>query len=925
LAKITDYVALGQSIWLDYLRRAIITSGELQQYIAQGLGGLTSNPSIFEKAIDGSTDYDEELKNLVKDGKSPQQILEVLMIEDVGRSADLFRPLYSSSGGADGFVSIEVNPKISDNTEAMIAEAKRFHSELHRPNVMIKIPATPSGFPAIERLTSQGVNVNVTLIFSIDQYKAAAEAYLSGLEKFAASGGNLRQVTSVASFFVSRVDTIVDDILKKKGNTMLEGKTGIANAKLAYQEFRRIFKGSRWDKLAKQGAHIQRVLWGSTSVKDPAYPDTLYCDSLIGPDTVDTVPPATLRAMLDHGNPSRTIDSKLGEAQEQLKQLSQLGIDLERVTEDLEQDGVEKFTKSLDTVIATITEKHDQLVEQWRHESAKLGYYEEAVSASLTKMAEEKVVQRIWSHDYTVWEPSPQEISNRLGWLHTVETMQEMLPRITDFVEATRQAGFTEVLLLGMGGSSLAPKVFAKSFEPRKGYLKLSVLDTIDPDSVAAQTKPLDPNEVIYAVATKSGSTAETISLMKYFYGKAVFDLGEDEAKKHFIAITDPGSPLAETAERFQFRAQFLNDPNIGGRYSALSYYGLVPAALLGVDVARLLEESSSAVHACESTVSCKENPGAWLGTVLGELAKAGRDKITIICSQKLSSFGDWVEQLIAESTGKEGKGLLPVVGEPVGPPEVYGNDRLFIYVRLDGDTAQDEAVAKLVAAGQPMMRLQLHSPYELGRQFFVWEMAVAIAGHIIGINPFDQPNVESAKALARKNLELSKTKAITNPTPDLFGGDLLLYGKVQGNSVKDALENFFKQINPGGYVAILAYLTETPETEEALTAVRTRIRNRYKVATTVGNGPRYLHSIGQLYKGDAGRGIFLQITADDAEDLDIPDELDSPASATSFSMLKQAEAMGDQQALESAGRRIIRIHLAEVSRGLTKLNEALA
>jgi glucose-6-phosphate isomerase len=592
---------------------------------------------------------------------------------------------------------------------------------------------------------------------------------------------------------------------------------------------------------------------------------------------------------------------------------------------ELEEEGVAKFSESFDKVVSTIKEKHDQLIEEWHHESAKLGAYEAAVTARLTDMAEKKIMHRIWAHDYTVWKQNPQEISNRLGWLHTVEVMQEALPRITELVSESSDAGLTDALLVGMGGSSLAPQVFAKTFETKKSCLTLNVLDTIDPDSIVARSEPLDPTKTLYIVATKSGSTVETISLMKYFYGQAIFELGKDESNKHFVAITDPQSPLAKTAERLHFRASFLNDPNIGGRYSALSFYGLVPAALHGVDVKHLLEESMSAVCACEASANSMENPGAWLGAILGELAKAGRDKVTLICSPKISSFGDWVEQLIAESTGKEGKGLLPVVEEPVGTPEVYGDDRLFVYIRLEGDTTHDDAVSKLEAAGQPMVRLQLHDLYELGRQFFIWEMAVAVAGYIIGINPFDQPNVESAKALARKNIDDSKSKGTMPATPDLFGGDVLVYGKTQGSTVREILQNFLNQIGPGDYVAILAYLNQTPETDKALTTLRTKIRDRYKVATTVGYGPRYLHSIGQLYKGDAGRGLFLQITADDAHDLDIPDEIESPASSVSFSMLKQAEALGDQQALTSSGRRIMRLHLAEIGRGLSKITEALS
>ena len=923
MAKIRDFVALGQSIWLDNLRRTLITSGELQELIDQGLGGVTSNPTIFEKAIDGSSDYNEELRRLVKEGKSPQQILEALMIEDVGRAADLLRPLYNSSKGKDGYVSIEVNPEISDNTEAMIAEAQRFHSKLNRPNVMIKIPATQSGFPAIERLISQGINVNVTLIFSLTQYKSAAEAYLSGLEKYASKDGNLSHVASVASFFVSRVDTEVDKLLKQQGNVTLQGKIGIANAKIAYQQFDEILKSSRWKQLEMKGANIQKVLWGSTSVKDPAYPDTLYSDALIGPNTINTLPPATLRAVQDHGKASRTIDADVETARNQLEQLSKLGINFEQVTEELENEGVTKFSKSFDTVISTIKKKQDRLIEKQPHESTKLGPYEAMVNARLAKMTEEKIIPRIWAHDYTVWKPDSEEISNRLGWLNSVEMMQEAVPQLTEFADELRKTGYTDSLLLGMGGSSLAPQVFAKVFDHEKSFLKLTVLDTVDPDTIVSCSKSLDPKKTIYEVASKSGSTVETLSLMKFFYSQEVFELGNDEAHKHFVAITDPGSPIAKTADQFHFRTKFLSDPNIGGRYSALSYYGLVPAALLGVDLGRLLDEAMSAVVACESTVSSKENPGAWLGAVLGELANAGRDKVTLIASPKLIVFCDWVEQLIAESTGKEGKGLVPIVREPVGAPETYGNDRLFVYFRMGDDSEQDDAVSRLEAAGQPVVRIMVHDAYELGRQFFIWEMAVAVTGHILGINPFNQPNVESAKDLARKNLESNKLSR--RSPPDLFGGDILVYGNVQGTSVGQTLKDFLNRAKPGDYVAILAYLDQGPESDKALTTLRQKIRDRYKVATTLGYGPRYLHSTGQLYKGDGGRGLFIEITAEDAEDLNIPDQVGSPASSVSFSQLKNAEAIGDQQALVSAGRRVIRLHLADVNRDLGKLNEVAA
>lgn len=564
-------------------------------------------------------------------------------------------------------------------------------------------------------------------------------------------------------------------------------------------------------------------------------------------------------------------------------------------------------------------------MEQSSYISAKLEPYESTVNASLTAMGEKRIPERIWAHDFTVWKTVPTEISNRLGWLHTAEIMKEIVPRLNEFVQQIRKAGYKDALLLGMGGSSLAPQVFLKTFGRKEDYPRLGVLDTVDSDAIAAQSKVLNPAETLYIVSSKSGSTVETLSLMKYFYGNEAVSAGKEYAGNHFVVITDPKSPLEQIADQNHFRTKFLNDPNIGGRYSALSYFGLVPASLLGIELVRLLDQAITAMHACETSVNIRENPGARLGAILGELAKVGRNKVTLITSPKIASFGDWVEQLIAESTGKEGKGLVPVIGEPVGSPEVYGNDRLFVYMRLEGDAEYDNAVTGLEDTGQPVVRLQLHNIYELGQQFFIWEMAVAISGYIIGINPFDQPNVESAKALTRKMVsEFTSTGSLPVEEPELFTGDVLVYGKIHGKGLNEILREFLTQGKSGAYVAIQAYLEPTHETDKVLLEIRRKIRDRYKLATTLGYGPRYLHSTGQLHKGDAGHGLFIQITAGDSEDMGIPDEMGSPASSMTFSLLKLAEALGDNQALIEAGRRIVRFHLVNVPNGLNKLSEAL-
>jgi len=543
---------------------------------------------------------------------------------------------------------------------------------------------------------------------------------------------------------------------------------------------------------------------------------------------------------------------------------------------------------------------------------ASLGQYQAAVDAALAEMVEKQVVARIWAHDHTVWKPEPKEITNRLGWLHIAEAMQEYLPRLDELVASVWAEGFTDVLLLGMGGSSLAPEVFSNVFGPSTaGFPHLAVLDSTDPGAVLAQAERLDPARTLFLVATKSGGTVETLSFFKFFYNWTADTLGAERAGEHFVAITDAGSKLDDLAETFHFRATFRNDPNIGGRYSALSFFGLVPAALVGVDVPRLLERARAMAAACGPDVAAGDNPGAWLGAILGELAKSGRDreasrgtrdKVTFVTAPELANFGDWLEQLIAESTGKEGVGILPVVGEPLGPPEVYGDDRLFVVLevgegRLGTEPDPQYPIPDLEETGHPVLRLRLQDVYDLGAQMFLWEFATGVAGSRLGINPFNQPSVEAAKVLARQAVAVYGE---TGKLPDDEPAPL----------TAAAFRDFLVQAQAGDYVALQAFVQPTAETDAALQALRLRLRDRLRLATTVGYGPRFLHSTGQLHKGDRGNGLFLQFTSGPLRDASIPDEAGQPASSITFGVLKMAQALGDKGALEAAGRRVIRFHL---------------
>ena len=526
---------------------------------------------------------------------------------------------------------------------------------------------------------------------------------------------------------------------------------------------------------------------------------------------------------------------------------------------------------------------NDQLI------STILGDFQLVVDIAFKEMIADDIISRIWAHDHTVWSLDPAEISNRLGWLDIAERMQDAIPTLISLLESLRLEGYQRAVLLGMGGSSLAPEVFYKTFGRQKGFLDLSILDNTDPGAVLSLEKDLDLARTLFIVSTKSGTTTETLSFFKYFYNRIVEKLGSDHAGEHFIAITDPDSLMVKLATKHQFRSIFTNDPNIGGRYSALSYFGLVPAVLVGVDIARFLRSAINMAEICKAG----DNPGAYLGLILGELAKAGRDKVTFLLSPKISSFGDWVEQLIAESTGKSGKGILPVVGELPGQASVYGSDRLFVSIQLDGDDTHEAELKILGDAGHPVLKLHLQDRYELGAQFFLWELATSVAGYRLGIQPFDQPNVEAAKILARKII-VDFTQ--NGEVPELKPADLSLA----------VVRSFLDQATPGAYIALQAYVQPDTAMDLGLRDLCFTLREHTHLAVTLGYGPRFLHSTGQLHKGDAGKGLFIQLTSKILKDVNIPDEAGRSDSAISFGTLKNAQLLGDQQALLKAGRKVV-------------------
>lgn len=560
--------------------------------------------------------------------------------------------------------------------------------------------------------------------------------------------------------------------------------------------------------------------------------------------------------------------------------------------------------------------------------TANLGHYQSAVDAALHELDEARAPVRIWEHDHTLWQPDPTELADRLGWLRVADEVLADLPRIRALRDELHAEGYTHALLLGMGGSSLAPEVFRRSFGVGPNGLDLAVLDSTHPDAIRAWLDRLDLARTLFIVSTKSGGTVETLSFFKFFFNQTAAKLGAARAGEHFIAITDAGSALAATAADNGFRASFFANPEIGGRYSAMSHFGIVPATLTGVDARRLLERAQAMAAACGPAIPAAANPGMWLGAVLGELAVAGRDKATFVTSPGIASFGDWVEQLIAESTGKEGKGILPVVGEALLGPESYRDDRLFIQLCLAGDNTVDAALDRLAAAGHPVIRLSLDDPFDLGGQMFLWEFATAVAGARLGINPFNQPNVESAKVVAREmTAAYQREGALPELTPTLTDGGITVYGDTPGSSPVAVLRGFLAAGEPDhGYIALQAYVPPTRATDRALQELRTAIQQVTRGATTTGYGPRFLHSTGQLHKGDAGHGLFIQFTSTPSGDAPIPDDAGGESSSITFGILVQAQSLGDRRALLDAGRRVLRFDLGDdVVGGLERLRGGLS
>jgi transaldolase/glucose-6-phosphate isomerase len=930
----------GQSVWLDFLKRTLMTSGELKRLIEDdGVLGMTSNPAIFEKAITGSADYDTALAEIAREGKrlTPMEVYERLAIPDIQSAADILKPTWEKTNKRDGYVSLEVSPYVAEDAEATLKEARHLWKEVGRPNVMIKVPGTPAGLKAFRSMIAEGINTNVTLLFANDAYETFAWTYLDGLEERAKKGLSLDNVASVASFFVSRIDSVADTQLQEKikGGAKVEGllgKVAIANARVAYETYLKVIADPRWKALAGKGAMPQRVLWASTGTKNPAYKDVLYVEELIGEDTVNTMPPETLAAFRHHGQLREALKSGIAEAHQTLAALKDAGVSLDKITAGLLIDGVKKFSEPFTKLLDSIEKRYNESA------SPRVNPASQALPAALATEVQKTVeawgkngsMKKLWDGDASLWTGADE--ASWLGWLKIVDQQLADLEPLLKL--QTEAKGFKNLLLLGMGGSSLGPEVWKETFGVIPGFPELFVLDSTDPAQLKAFEDKIDLEKTLFIVASKSGSTLEPSIFKAYFFDRVKAKLGA-EAGSRFIAVTDPGSNLEKEAKGDKFRHIFAGVKQIGGRYSVLSNFGMVPAAAMGLDVKRLLEGAKQMLTACGPQTAAAENPGLALGALLGVGAGQKVDKLTLVASPAIYDLGAWLEQLIAESTGKEGQGIVPIDREKLGSPAVYGNDRLFVYLRLAAkpDATQDDAVLALEKAGKPVVRIEIATKYDLSQEMARWEIATAVAGAVMKINPFNQPDVEASK-IATKALtsEYEKTGKLPAETAFYDGEGVKLFADpANEQALKKAVEGgnpslvaylkaHLARATAGDYFALLAYLPMNANHEEVLQIGRHLVREHKKVATCLEFGPRFLHSSGQLYKGGPNTALVLQLTCDDAKDLQVP------GSKYTFGTVKAAQARGDFTVLSDRKRRALRIHLgADVSLGLKTLNGALA
>jgi transaldolase / glucose-6-phosphate isomerase len=900
---------LKQSVWFDNVDRKLINNGWLKTQIEENvIFGLTSNPSIFKNSISSGKAYSLDIQSMSLAGLDTKQIYERLAIEDIRSVADLLHQTYLETNRVDGYVSLEVDPELANDTDQSVNEAKRLWNLVGRNNLMIKIPATKAGISAIKETIAEGINVNVTLIFSSDRYLEVIEAYFSGLEKRIADNLPIDGIHSVASLFVSRLDVKIESKISElirsgkiteKDYQPFRGKPAIANALYAYQKFEESIHSERFKQISMKNGNIQRPLWASTGTKNSDYSDVLYVEKLILPQTVNTVPPKTLSAYLDHGI-SKIVDySKRDEYFTTLiKSLENLGVNFPEIWVELEQEGVAAFSKAQTELLSAVEKRRMTAINF-------IKILQLNVSERIEKLNSENFSRKFFLPDSTLWtsdESEAEEIAHRMGWVDAPSVSRDIVPAAEKLLGEIKSDGFTHAVVLGMGGSSLAPEVFSLVNDNKAGII-LSILDSTDPIQIKEKVKEIPLGKTLFILSSKSGTTAEVRTLFSYFWGR----ISEIEANpgKHFIAITDPGTRLEKLGKEKEFRKIFNSDPNVGGRYSALIAFGIIPAVMAGLDAYALLGAANQVREKCGETIPIENNPGFVLGSVLAEANLKGQDKLTILADEPFKAFGSWMEQLVAESSGKAGKGIVPIDLEPEIPFEEYTDDRIFYYLRSDGGL--DNLINKLAEENHPIMISQVENVNDLGAEIYKWEIAVATACSIIGVNPFNQPNVQESKSITNDMIAAYKDNPVLEEGEVLFSNEsIAIFANGNKNLIGKSLKEIISTIiapKEGDYIGINAFFPRNKLYLNALQKFRKNILRKYSIPVTLGFGPRFLHSTGQLHKGGKNNGIFLILTQDPPLDVPIPNE------GMNFSTLESAQALGDMKALEKNGRRVFRIH----------------
>jgi transaldolase/glucose-6-phosphate isomerase len=921
----------GQQLWLRGFRRCYSEAAPVADLIRDGVvTGLCVDLDHLEPALLEGAEYAAARRRVAEKEADAATVGAEALLEDAAHAAALLAR--HSASDETQWLAVDLPPAATMSSDDVVDWARRLREAAGHGQVLVRLPGTPKGLEVLENLAAAGYGAYVQNLFSVDQVEATLAAHQRGLRLARTAGVDLAGAALVAAVQLVRLDVAVDELLRDaiaRGSVerdaleTLFGKASVASARVAHAALEKAIRDREWSDLTAAGAPVPRLAWESARNLSPARRDVELMEELVGPNTVSVVTWDGLTALLDHGHPSPRLGRHHEEAREVLTDLGAAGIEIDALAKELQTAATAADREGRARLAPALTDAA-ALPDRMLIAAGGLGAQ---LESAIDQAAEQQLADRIWARDAELWATDPDDqrhVRNRLGWLSLPETMLEQALPLAAIAKGRAGGTDQRVALLGMGGSSLGAEAIRTAFAIRD----FDVVDTTVPRGVAVVASRVEPERALFLVSSKSGTTVETLALERFFAGQ--LQSLEDPASR-FVAVTDPGTPLHELARERGFLRVWLAPPDVGGRYSVLSVFGMLPAALMSVDIVKLLDRSRRMAVDAGPHVPAAQNPAILLGLLMSTAAAAGRNKLTFFTSPRLAGFADWAEQLIAESSGKDGRGIVPVSQEPHGLADAYGDDRIFVQLVMEGEArepATETLLDELQAAGHPIVRIRLDDAADIGREFFRWEFATAVACAGMGVNAFDEPNVRDAKQRANAALaSVSGGDGLPEPAAIVQEESLKIIvppGDVDaarmvasGGGAEDWIGAHLRRARPGDYFAILAFLAPETPTWHALQGLRALVRDRLGVATTAGWGPRFLHSTGQLHKGGDDSGLFLQITADDSSDLEIPGE------NYSFAALARAQAVGDFEALSSRGRRLLRVHLTgPPEQGLARLLE---